>query len=153
MRLYLAGGINGLSDAEATDWREYIKKQFVQDAEERTKQGHIFPLVECIDPMRRDYRGREHEPGIDKAIVGGDLADIRSCQVMISMMPKPSWGTGMETFWAFQQGVWVIAVVPAGTRVSPWVTYHSSVLVHSLDDAVIAALHFAVDGGYLPARH
>jgi len=131
MRVYLAGGINGLSDAECNNWRTKTKELFARE---------VPGLVTCIDPMRRDYRGTENDAGIDKKIVEGDLVDIRSCDVMISMMPKPSWGTGMETFWAYRNGLYVIAVVPSDVRVSPWVSFHSSERVHTVERAVESAI-------------
>ena len=45
--VYLCGGINGLTDGECNDWRTMAKEQI---------KGHEF-----LDPMRRDYRGREAE--------------------------------------------------------------------------------------------
>lgn len=140
LRVYLAGGINGLSDTECNDWRSSAKQLFAKAA------GNF---IICVDPMRRDYRGLENDVGIDKKIVEGDLADIRSCQVMISMMPRPSWGTAMETFWAYRQGVYVIAVVPTNIRVSPWVSFHSSEIVHTIECAVESAVKFGHDGHYL----
>lgn len=141
MRIYLGGGIAGLTDSECNDWRSYMKEKFEQ-----------YEAITCVDPMRRDYRGVEMTAEVVKEIVDGDLADIRSCEVLIAMMPKPSWGTGMETFWAYQQGVFVIAIVPEGTHVSPWVAYHSCRVVATLDEAVKAAIEFGVDGHYLPHR-
>jgi hypothetical protein len=44
--IYLCGGINKLSDSEATDWREAAKA--------RLSGRYTF-----LDPMRRDYRVRE----------------------------------------------------------------------------------------------
>lgn len=43
MKVYLAGPINGCTDAEAKNWREELKTHFPN----------------AIDPMKRDYRGVE----------------------------------------------------------------------------------------------
>ena len=43
--IYLCGGINKLSDSEATDWR--------QAAKDVLGRKYLF-----LDPMSRDYRGR-----------------------------------------------------------------------------------------------
>jgi len=43
MKIYLAGGINGLSDQECREWREKAKG--------------LLPGHAILDPMDRDYRG------------------------------------------------------------------------------------------------
>ena len=121
--VYLAGGIFGLSDSDATDWREYAKREL-------HARGYS-----TLDPMRRDYRGREDEPGIAEEIVHGDVDDIRNSDVIIAMAPRPSWGTAMEVALAHRMGVPVLTVVPEG-RVSPWLAYHSERVCRSLDEAI-----------------
>lgn len=116
--VYLAGGINGLSDSECNDWRTEAKQLLVG--------------FETLDPMRRDYRGREAE--CVNEIVHGDLIDIRKSNVVLAMCPRPSWGTAMEIYFARKKGKAVFTVVPPGP-VSPWLTYHSKVC-RSLEDAV-----------------
>ncbi len=115
--VYLCGGINGLSDSDAEDWRDYAKTR----------------LPRTLDPMRRDYRGREAENAA--AIVHGDITDISQCNVVLAMCPRPSWGTGMEIFYARHIGRAVFSVVPVGVPVSPWLAYHSIVSA-SLDQAI-----------------
>lgn len=44
---------------------------------------------ECIDPMRRDYRGREADDGVAKEIVEGDMDDIRRADVVLVDFDKP----------------------------------------------------------------
>lgn len=75
MKIYLCGPINGCTDEECKDWREAAKKRF----------------PETIDPMRRDYRGRETE--CVNEIVELDKLDVNDCDVMLVNNPKPSVGT------------------------------------------------------------
>lgn len=82
MRTYLCGPINGRSDDDCKGWREWVKER----------------LPNCVDPMDRDYRGRELEPGIAKVIVETDKADILGCDAMIVYFDKPSVGTVMRHF-------------------------------------------------------
>src|SRR5579872_4741790 len=88
--LYLAGPINGCSDGEANDWRSEVKERL----------GDIY---EFLDPMRHDYRGLEMDPGIAEKIVFNDMQDIFSSDVILANCPKPSVGTSMEIFFAFDQ--------------------------------------------------
>lgn len=116
---YLCGGINGLSDADCRDWREVAKQQLRTDT---------------LDPMRRDYRGREDESVTE--IVQGDLEDIRQSSYILVNATRPSWGTAMEVFYAHSIGKPVVAWVGENARVSPWLRYHCARVWPSLEDAV-----------------
>lgn len=115
---YLAGGINGLTDDQATTWRERMKE--------------LSPEVEWLDPMRRDYRGREDESVNE--IVLGDYVDIDSSDFVIANCVRPSWGTGMEIHYAFMVKP-AVAIVSAGQPVSPWLRYHTTLVVNTLEEA------------------
>jgi nucleoside 2-deoxyribosyltransferase len=118
MKIYLCGPINGCTDAECNDWRSGAKSHF----------------SETIDPMRRDYRGRESEC-VDE-IVELDKVDVEECDVVLANCPKPSVGTSMEVFYAHQLGKVVVSIVPKKVKASPWLIYHSTVLVESMAEAV-----------------
>lgn len=124
MRVYLGGPINGCTDEEAQGWRETVKA--ILD-----ERG-----IEWLDPMTRDYRGREMEPGIAAEIVENDKNDIEKCDVLLMNCPTPSVGTSMEILYGFTRGKNVIAVVPADRPPSPWIVYHASALqTGSVSDA------------------
>lgn len=116
MTVYLCGGINGLSDAACRDWREQAKAV----------------LPHTLDPLRRDYRGREDEAV--SAIVAGDLADIGDCDALLVNATRPSWGTAMEIVYAYKIGKRIVAFTGGGS-VSPWLRYHCEV-VRTLDEAL-----------------
>lgn len=118
--LYLCGAINGCSDAEAKDWREETKR--------RLADKYVF-----LDPMRRDYRGVED--AAYREIVRGDLQDIDAADVILVAGSRPSWGTAMETFYAFGKNKYVVTICEA-ERVSPWLRFHTDDLVKSLDEAI-----------------
>jgi len=84
--------------------------------------------------MRRDYRGRESE--CVNEIVELDKLDVEECDVVLANCPKPSVGTSMEVFYAHQLGKTVVSIVPEKEKASPWLNYHSTVLVESMADAV-----------------
>lgn len=84
--------------------------------------------------MRRDYRGRESEC-VDE-IVELDKVDVEECDVVLANCPKPSVGTSMEVFYAHQLGKVVVSIVPKKVKASPWLIYHSTVLVESMAEAV-----------------
>lgn len=130
MKIYLAGPINGKTDAECNDWRDQIRK--------------LAPEFEYLDPMARDYRGKEDDSVKD--IVEGDKADIRKCHYMIANTRAPSAGTSMEILFAYHLGdlggghVRVVSIV--GEKVSPWIRYHSDAVVTSEEAAVEAVRDF-----------
>lgn len=121
-RVYLAGAINGCSDWEAKGWREEAKRWLYG--------------FEILDPMDRDYRGKEDQ-NVD-AIVEGDKSDFLSCQKILAMGLKPSWGTAMEIHAAWSSRIPVFTVVYEGISVSPWLRYHSKAIYPTLRDACLA---------------
>lgn len=108
LTLYLAGPINGRSDAECIDWRQ--------------EAARLWP-GKVLDPMRRDYRGKEAMNV--REIVEGDKEDIRKSDAMVVMYDKPSVGTSMEVFFAHQLGIPVVVVADDSIKWSPWLIYHS----------------------------
>lgn len=122
MKVYLAGPINGCTDAEANDWRTEAKQRLV---------GH-----EYLDPMTRDFRGRENEPGIDTEIVLGDKEDIKRCNGVLVYYEKPSVGTAMEVLYAWERGIPVVVVNKSSKPLSPWMTYHTVHQVKTIKQAI-----------------
>lgn len=114
--VYLAGPINGCTDAEARAWRVRATEL----------------LGSVLNPMDRDYRGRETDNVAE--LVEADKADIDAASAVLAYCPTPSVGTSMEVLYAWLHGKHVVAVVPEGTPVSPWLAYHSTV-VPSLERA------------------
>jgi nucleoside 2-deoxyribosyltransferase len=118
--VYLCGPINGCADAECKDWREYCKVQ----------------LPRTLDPMARDYRGREMEPGIAVEIVENDKVDIDNSDVILVNWTGPSVGTSMEILYAWERGKQIVVVMEASVKPSPWLVYHSTHIVHTMADAI-----------------
>jgi hypothetical protein len=131
--VYLCGPINGRSDAECVDWREEAKK--------------LLSPMPTLDPMARDYRGRELEPGIAREIVENDKTDIDRCAAMLVMFDRPSVGTSMEILYAWTPKwpraaaltgpcrVPVYVVNASNAPLSPWLVYHAQAIFPSLSAA------------------
>lgn len=83
--VYLCGGINGLGDAACKDWRQVAHAALAGNR--------------ILDPMARDYRGREDEC-VDE-IVEGDKSDIVASNIILVNASRPSWGTAMEIMFAW----------------------------------------------------
>lgn len=109
--IYLCGPINGRTTEDATSWRETVKARW---------DG------KCLDPMRRDYRGRELEPGIAAEIVAGDIEDIQASDAVLVFFDKPSVGTAMEVFYAKHVLGKLVVVIDASDKpLSPWMVHHA----------------------------
>lgn len=114
--VYLCGPINGCTDDECKDWRAYAKSR----------------LPNTIDPMVRDYRGREADSY--REIVELDKIDVRRCDFVLANCPKPSVGTSMEIFYAWEIGRPVVVV--ADGSISPWLRYHATKICPTVREAV-----------------
>lgn len=90
---------------------------------------------EPVDPMRRDFRGRTE--GREAEIVEGDLADIRSCDVVLASFTHPDEGTAMEAWFAHSEGIPVVAYT-GGSWAHPWTVYVARTVHESLEAAVAA---------------
>lgn len=117
-KVYLCGAINGCTDKECRDWREEVKKYFPNS----------------IDPMRRDYRGKETQYFTE--IVELDKIDVSASDIILVNYNKPSVGTSMEMLYAWERGKPIILWCPENEILSPWLRYHSHVIVHSLYSAI-----------------
>jgi nucleoside 2-deoxyribosyltransferase len=112
--IYLCGPINGRTTEDATNWRELVKERWMGGG------------GRCLDPMARDYRGRELEPGIAAEIVAGDIEDIQNSDAILVFFDKPSVGTAMEVFYAKHVLKKPVVVIDASDKpLSPWLLFHS----------------------------
>lgn len=117
-KIYLAGPINGCTDAEANGWRSEAKRLH----------------SDVLDPMARDYRGKESENV--ESIVEGDKADIMACDGILVYFEKPSVGTSMEVLFAWERNKPVVVVNRSGKPPSPWLVYHSKAIVTSIEEGL-----------------
>lgn len=72
-----------------------------------------------------------------KSIVEGDKDDIDHCGgLLVNCTFGPSYGTAMEILYAWQQKKLIVVLYDATKPVSPWLRYHSTRLITSLEEAV-----------------
>jgi len=119
--VYLAGAINKMSDKDCVDWR--------REATLKLQQIDF----DTLDPMRRDYRGKEDSAY--REIVEKDKDDIDLADVVLVNYLKPSVGTSMEILYAWKQKKPII-LFTTEKHVSPWLTFHCSKIVKTLDVAI-----------------
>ncbi len=124
MTTYLAGPMAGCTDDEMFGWRI--------EATQRLKN--------VLDPTVRDYRGVHETEAQVKHIVHSDKDDIDNADVVLAYCPKPSYGTVMEILYAWERGKTVVIIVPPGALNSPWLRYHSNIIVETVEEACIYIL-------------
>lgn len=117
--IYLCGPINGRSDTDCMTWRDLVKRLW---------DGR------CLDPMRRDYRGREAE--FASEIVELDRKDIEDSDAVLVYFDRPSVGTSMEVFYAKQIGKPVVVIDQSDAPLSPWLVHHSDDITKHLSVAL-----------------
>jgi nucleoside 2-deoxyribosyltransferase len=115
--IYLAGPIHGCSDVECVTWRREVKE--------------LLPEFEFLDPMDKDYRGRENE-NVNE-IVEGDKSEILRANILLAYCWQKSWGTAMEIMYARGHRTYVVVV--GRNNLSPWVRYYADKICHSLGEA------------------
>lgn len=120
--IYLAGAIADRSDEDCIDWREEAKK--------------LWPGA-CRNPMDRDYRGAMMTSEVVHDIVTGDLCDIDCSDGLVVMYDRPSVGTSMEIFYAYQRGKPVVIINKSGRELSPWLLYHSNHVCEDMNSAIL----------------
>ena len=120
--IYLCGPIQGCTDTESHGWRDRIQKD--------------YPMYTYLDPMVRDYRGREDDSFAE--IVELDKLDISESDILLVNWPgdKPSAGTSMEIIWGWLTDKLVVTVVNPKVKLSPWIKYHSHAIFTDWDEAM-----------------
>jgi len=121
MTTYLAGPMAGCTDNEMLGWRI--------EATQRLK--------DVLDPTVRDYRGIHETEEQVKHIVHSDKDDIDHSDTVLAYCPQPSYGTVMEILYAWERGKRVVIVVPPGSLNSPWLRYHSDIIVETVEEACL----------------
>ena len=122
MKVYLSGPLLGCSATECMEWRGYVKRK-LSDSD-----------IEFLDPTSREYNWKD--PNVGKMVVEADKKDISECHLVLVNYTKPSVGTSMEQLYAYDLEIPIVTIIPKGLEVSPWLTYHTTRIVHYLDDAI-----------------
>lgn len=133
--VYLAGPIAFCSDSEANDWRDYVKAKMSAPYSIGGKEFRC----DFLDPMARDYR-EDYEAGTISAVAAEvielDKRDIDQSDIIFANISKHSAGTSMELLYAWERQKAVVTVLPEDVDVSPWILYHSTKVVTTLDEGI-----------------
>jgi hypothetical protein len=124
--VYLCGRIAGRFSVDCRCWREEAKRRL----------GSMLTL----DPIARDYGGREWEPSIAREIVENDKKDIEQCGYLLVMFDKPSVEIALNIMYAYERAVPVYVVDASDKPLPPWMIYHATRICSTLAEACEAIL-------------
>jgi len=128
MKVYLAGGITGLTEEEAFGWRKNITKA-------------LTPLgVKCLNPIKSDDFAKFSANGKflsgDSVCYWRDKFDIKRADiVLVNLDTVKSFGTLVEIGWASAMGKLII-LINKNKVTHPFVTTES-IQVSSLEEAIL----------------
>lgn len=109
IHIYLAGGITGLTEAEAKAWRELAIER-------------LGPQIKGINPLRcepmqgdsgryiAEDQASDLKFGHPKAVKAKNFIDVQRCDLLLAYLPEPSSGTFIEIGWADAMGKPIIIV-------------------------------------------
>lgn len=100
----------------------------------RAEIENVLGAHNCLNPMRHELKPQHAHLA---EIVVLDKADIRRCDVMLVHYTGPSDGTAMEVFYAHSLGKPIVILNKSQVGViSPWMTYHATVIFDWPSDAI-----------------
>jgi nucleoside 2-deoxyribosyltransferase len=111
-RIYLSGPMTGLTIAEASGWRNFVKEK-------------LYNIVEFLDPLRDIIKDSnciitdslesiDKSLETDKGIFFRDYNDIMTSTIIFANLldaKKPSIGTVSEIAWAYMKQIPVIGII------------------------------------------
>jgi len=146
--IYLCGPIAGCTEEDMRGWRERIKNHVsLQKSETFTwperniAEVELTSLFHYLDPTDRVYtEAEESDAIIAKEIVLNDKYYISQSDIVLANLSQlgkyKCVGSIMEIIYSYGLGKYVITIMDPETPVSPWISYHSTRVVHSEQEAV-----------------
>lgn len=142
-KLYLAGGISGLTYDEANNWRSEVIRKLMDECqffnpmdylEIESKDGVLYPLMPKDEKLMRDF----------------DLHMLRNADVVLVNFNRPnSLGTAQELALAKEWRIPVVGIFEGyKDDLHPWLKLCCAKIVGSVDAAVDFIREFYVMAGY-----
>lgn len=149
MKIYLAGPMANCKDEEMFQWREEVKLKLNKHQKPSRYCCQVYEpeAFHFLDPTRRDYRLAIFDIETSKKVVERDKADIGLSDIILVNHTRISVGTSMEIMFGAMLGKRIIVIENDEThrfeKLSPWIVYHATDIVKSIDEAV--ALIISID--------
>lgn len=114
IRVYLAGGMSGLSMDEQNKWRLRIKDAVLYGGYSLDKKVHFFNPVEHYTLFSKEHK-------TEREVMEYDLYNLKRSDVVIVNFNAPhSLGTAMELMCAKENNIPVIGLNKDNAKLHPW---------------------------------
>lgn len=123
--IYLAGMITGSPDGVCKEWRDNV--------------ATIWKPEHVLDPLKnRDARDKDiTKDNLYREIVDLDKREILASDVVLAKNVLGSAGTCMEIMFAYDRHIPVVIISQDKDEYeSSWILYHSTKMVHTVDEAL-----------------
>lgn len=139
-KVYLAGRIQGLSFEDSGSWRDEAVHQFkklgIEAISPLCLEGAVYRAMSGSDEIPAEESDLTYTVEASRYIIWKDLEIIKKCEALLVNISGPSWGTGMEIFYASHMlNKPVVAFGKADER-SPWVRHHLVGNYQEMDKAI-----------------
>lgn len=140
IKVYLAGGMAGLSFEESNEWRKEVEGSFMFKMHSSVKD-----TIKCINPNDY-YNFFKEKHNSETEIRDFDLHKVRTCDFVIVNFNAPnSIGTAQELAVAKELNIPIIGVIPEGATIHPWLEICCMRICKTLDDAVDYAVEYLMN--------
>lgn len=138
-RIYLAGPIDGLTYADAVDWRDYVRDSMPANIIAYSPMRGKAGIVDSPDDtIGKWYNSILSQPG---SIMARDSNDVRKADlVAVNLLgaKKASIGTCMELAWAWDRQIPVVCAMELGNlHEHPMLNGAISVRVDDLEEMIL----------------
>ena len=120
--IYLAGPIMNVPKEESYGWRTVATK-------------NLTDYFNILNPLRRNVNDYTFQS--EREIVRLDKDDILHCDIVLVNSNRMSIGTTMEIMYAYMNDKLIVNINENTiTSLSPWLVYHSTIILTTLTDAI-----------------
>lgn len=140
-KIFLSGGITGLSAKECKDWREYISGYFLNYFESK---------CEVVNPMSHFDPNKETSDSLEKEAMIYDTYHLRTSDIVIVCLNKlDSIGTAQELMLAYELHIPIIGFIEENkkNKIHPWMQTEITKLF-TYDKDMYDAIQDAIDYVY-----
>lgn len=137
-KIYLAGGMSGLTREEMTDWRRKARRAF------KDITDGMLDVVSPTDHVSYGSKKAGNELCFDKEIMLFDIYGIRTSDLIIMNFNRPeSIGTAIELGIAYENKIPVIGLNETNKTLHPWQHEMCMRIFNDFDDLFIYVVeHF-----------
>ena len=137
-KIYLSGGMSGLSYAEQTQWRDKIKERIRVRCGQHSLVNH--PIF--FDPVKF-YNFQEVRHKSEREVFEFDLQNLKDSRlVIVNFNDVKSIGTAMELILAKDRGIPVVGLNKDKVELHPWLAECCTRICDDMDELIDHVVEF-----------